>query len=153
MARSPFAQSPDMSTRKPSSSPSTPQAEVVLLPNLKNCLVNLPATLVSVLLNANTLAQNVVVELSWRGQDQKDAKQKLQRSVFLGWTGMGSQRKEGGLVGREGIKAGSVGAQDTVEVDATLARLIGLVEGLKVRSTWPFEPGGFGSIRAGKLRR
>ena len=38
---------------------STAQAELILLPNLKNCLLNLPSTLVSVLLNSNTLAQNV----------------------------------------------------------------------------------------------
>lgn len=133
-----------MSSRKPSST----QAEVVLLPTLKNCLLNLPSTLVSALLNSNTLAQNVVVELSWRqaqqqasaAQAQRDAKQKppsVQRSVFLGWTGMGSQRKEGGLVGRDGVKSG--GSGETVEVDATFARLVGLADGTKVRKSEDFE--------------
>jgi peroxin-1 len=32
------------------------QAEVVLQPQLKSCLVNLPSSLVSVLVNANTVA-------------------------------------------------------------------------------------------------
>ena len=141
-----------MSSRKPPPSSSTTQADLVLLPSLKNCLLNLPAPLVSVLLNSNTLAQNVVVELSWRQQqsssqtqtqaqaqrerdrDGRDGKAKaqggaVQRSVFLGWTGMGSQRKEGGLsTGRDGGKA-----VETVEVDATFARLLGLGEGMKVR--------------------
>lgn len=45
---------------------------------------------------------------------------------------MGSQRKDGGLVGKEGIKAGGAGSE-TVEVDATFARLVGLAEGIKVR--------------------
>lgn len=36
--------------------PAAVQAEVALLHSLKNCLVNLPAALVSVLVNANTVS-------------------------------------------------------------------------------------------------
>lgn len=36
--------------------PAAVQAEVALLHSLKNCLVNLPASLVSVLVNANTVS-------------------------------------------------------------------------------------------------
>ncbi|KAF2166525.1 hypothetical protein M409DRAFT_54865 [Zasmidium cellare ATCC 36951] len=118
-----------MSTR-----PGSSTFEITLLPNLKNCLLNLPPTLASALVNANTIAQNVVVELQWRSSQE----QQLQRgkpaasttqSAFLGWTGMQSQskRKERGDV-------------QTVEVDATFARLLGLGEGVKVNVSLHVEP-------------
>lgn len=99
--------------------------EVALLPNLKNCLVNLPATLASALINANTIAQNVVVELQWRSSSTNQERGKpaatTMQSAYLGWTGMQSQskRKERGDV-------------QTVEVDATFARVVGLGDGVKV---------------------
>lgn len=128
---------------------STPQADLVLLPNLRNCLLNLPSALVAVLLNSNTVAQNVVVELSWRqtiappNADEKKKPAQVTKSVFLGWTGMQSQAKLAPMVGKDGIRGGpgrgggggSGGEQDvpTVEVDATFGRLLGLGEGMKVR--------------------
>ena len=123
---------------------STTQAELVFLPNLRNCLLNLPSSLVSVLLNSNTIAQNVVVELSYRApapQSSQDPKQKqtgVLKSVFLGWTGMQAQSKPTSIVGKDGIAASARGGEggkreiDTVEVDATFGRLIGLAEGMKV---------------------
>src|ERR1700753_1552722 len=95
---------------------STAQAELILLPNLKNCLLNLPSSLVSALLNSNTLAQNVIVEISYRqaapAAPTQDPKQRppsaVSKSVFLGWTGMQSQPKLAPVVGREGI----AGARD-----------------------------------------
>ncbi|OCL10889.1 AAA-domain-containing protein [Glonium stellatum] len=119
------------------------QAEVSLLQSLKNCLVNLPSSLVSVLVNANTLAQNVVVELNYRQpphpniSDTKNAPS-VQKSIFAGWTGMQSKRKLAPVVGRDGLSGsrGSVVNRDqdipVVEVDATFARLLGLAEGQKV---------------------
>ncbi|ORY12162.1 peroxisome biogenesis factor 1, N-terminal-domain-containing protein, partial [Clohesyomyces aquaticus] len=118
------------------------QAEVALQQSLKNCLVNLPSSLVSVLVNANAIAQNVVVELSYRqpppphASDPKTASP--QKSVFLGWTGMQSKRRLAPVVSREGLSGtrGGPAARDqdvqAVEVDATFARLIGLTEGHKV---------------------
>lgn len=88
------------------------------------------------------VAQNVVVELSYRqppppgASDSRNASP--QKSVFLGWTGMQSKRKLAGVVGRDGLSGTrggpAAGQQDvqTVEVDMTFARLIGLVEGQKV---------------------
>ncbi|WPH03809.1 Hypothetical protein R9X50_00669200 [Acrodontium crateriforme] len=131
---------------------STAQAEVVLLPNLKNCLLNLPSSLVSLLLNSNTLAQNVVVELSFRQttppnpSDPKAKPGSVPKSVFLGWTGMQSQTKSAPLVGRDGIAGARSGGgrqdQDisTVEIDATFGRLIGLSEGLKVSVALHLDP-------------
>ncbi|KAF2732272.1 peroxisome biosynthesis protein-like protein (PAS1/Peroxin-1) [Polyplosphaeria fusca] len=117
-------------------------AEVALQQSLKNCLVNLPGSLVSVLVNANTIAQNVVVEFSYRQPPPpgvSDARTSTPlRSVFLGWTGMQSKRKLAPVVSRDGLSGTRGGPasreQDisTVEVDTTFARLIGLVEGQKV---------------------
>ena len=129
-----------MASRKTSSA----QVDLVLLPNLKNCLLNLPSSLVSVLLNSNTIAQNVVVELNYRvpaPSSQQDSKQKAagaSKTVFLGWTGMQSQPKLAPVVGREGIAGGRGGGRQeqdvpTVEVDATFGRLLGLGDGMKVR--------------------
>lgn len=123
----------DMASRK--NTGSSAQAEVVLLPSLKNCLLNLPSSLVSVLLNSNAVVQNVVVELIFRQTaptrpDSKDGKPtSTSKSVFLGWTGMQSQTKMGGLVRRDDRQEREV---PTVEVDSTFGRLIGLTAGEKV---------------------
>ncbi|KAE8828991.1 hypothetical protein PTNB73_05878 [Pyrenophora teres f. teres] len=114
------------------------QAEVALHQSLKNCLVNLPSSLVSVLVNANTVAQNVVVQLSYRQPPPPGASENrnaAQKSVFVGWTGMQSKRRIAPVVGRDGLRGSpAVSQQDVpaVEVDATFARLIGLDEGQKV---------------------
>ncbi|KAF2854526.1 peroxisome biosynthesis protein-like protein (PAS1/Peroxin-1) [Plenodomus tracheiphilus IPT5] len=115
------------------------QAEVALQPSLKNCLVNIPSSLVSVLVNANTVAQNVVVELTYRqpappgASDARSAAP--QKSVFVGWTGMQSKRRLAPVVTRDGMRANPAASQQdlpAVEVDATFARLVGLQEGQKV---------------------
>ncbi|EAT88758.2 hypothetical protein SNOG_03553 [Parastagonospora nodorum SN15] len=115
------------------------QAEVALKQTLKNCLVNLPSTLVSVLVNANAVAQNVVVELSYRQPPPPGASESRNaspsKSVFVGWTGMQSQRRLASVVGPGGLRGNvATNQQDipAVEVDATFARLIGLTEGQKV---------------------
>ncbi|EAW13890.1 AAA family ATPase peroxin 1 [Aspergillus clavatus NRRL 1] len=117
-----------MALRKPSS-----MAEVALVP-LKNCLVNLPPSLVSLLVNANAPAQNVIVELQYRSSSVKANGSPAQRSCYLGWTGMPSKRKLAPVVDRNGISGGSSREQDisTVEVDTTFARVLGLAEGQKV---------------------
>lgn len=139
---------------RPTGQPVT--AHVALL-QLKNCLVNLPASLVSALVNANTVceasisgralansdkvAQNIVVELSYRQPEpSSDATyaSNTARSMYAGWTGMPSKRKLAPLVGRDGLgkSKGSLGGKDqelgTVEMDATFARSLGLAEGQKV---------------------
>lgn len=128
-----------MASRKTSSA----QVELVFSTTLKNCLLNLPSSLVTVLLNSNTIAQNVVVELNYRvpapaGQDQKQKTASISKSVFMGWTGMQSQAKIAPIVGRDGLASARAGGRQeqevpTVEVDATFGRLLGLSEGTKVR--------------------
>ncbi|TKA67331.1 hypothetical protein B0A55_08866, partial [Friedmanniomyces simplex] len=149
--------------RRPVPSSSALQAEIALLPTLKSCLLNLPSTLVSLLLNSNALAQNVVVELTYRQPPTalplppSDARQKSPavgalRSVFLGWTGMQSQARLAGIVGREGSAGGSGrggggggGLRErqevpVVEVDATFGRLLGLSEGMKANVQLHLDP-------------
>ncbi|KZM22994.1 Peroxisome biosynthesis protein pex1 [Ascochyta rabiei] len=128
---------PPMPPKKPAGS--VVQAEVALQQSLKNCLVNLPASLVAVLVNANAVAQNVVVELSYRqppppgASDARNASPP--KSVFVGWTGMQSKRRLAAVVDRNGLRNSPAASQQdmaAVEVDATFARLIGLSEGQKV---------------------
>ncbi|KAF3762565.1 nucleotide binding protein [Cryphonectria parasitica EP155] len=130
-----------MSQRKP-----TP-AEVSLV-HLKNCLVNLPSSLVSLLVNVNTPVQNVIVELNYRDTAaDKAAGAPPQRSVYLGWTGMPSKRKLASIVGRDGLGSSSRGGTGLreqevalVEIDPTLASTLGLEEGQKVMATIHTDP-------------
>lgn len=105
--------------------PASSQAEVALLPSLKNCLLNLPSSLVNVLLNSNAVVQNVVVELSFKSASGNDGKSGKQQSVFLGWTGMRAQTRRSGPRQDQEVAG--------VEVDATFGRLLGLKDGMKVR--------------------
>ncbi|KAL2154458.1 hypothetical protein VTH82DRAFT_3134 [Thermothelomyces myriococcoides] len=128
------------------------QASAVLsLVHLQNCLVNLPPSLASLLSNANTPAQNVVVELRYRartpasgGGNSDPANSPSIKHVFLGWTGMSSKRRVAPIVSRDGIGS----TRDTrdhdagaVELDATLASNLGLTDGQKVLSLEPAPPG------------
>ena len=129
----------DQSMASASRKTSTSQADIVLLPSLKNCLVNLPSSLVGLLLNLNAVVQNVVVELNFKppspsAPDGKSRPAGSPQSVFLGWTGMRSQTRTGSLIRRDGS-----GRQDQevpiVEVDSTYGKLLGLTEGTKVSIT------------------
>ncbi|KAB5551281.1 P-loop containing nucleoside triphosphate hydrolase protein [Coniochaeta sp. 2T2.1] len=119
-------------------------AEISLV-HLKNCLVNLPSSLVSLLVNVNTPAQNVVVELNYRLSPTADngSPKATSKSIFLGWTGMPSKRKLAPLVDRDGIN-GVRGGRDkeiqVVEVDATLAATLGIHDGQKVTATVHVDP-------------
>ncbi|KAK5681509.1 Peroxisome biosynthesis protein pex1 [Elasticomyces elasticus] len=133
--------------RKPPSS--SVVAEIALLPTLKSCLLNLPSSLVSLLLNSNTIAQNVVVELSYRQPSStSETKQKpTTKSLFLGWTGMQSQTRLTPVVSKDGISGSSRnngGRHEqevpVVEVDATFGRLLGLTEGTKVNISLHLDP-------------
>jgi peroxin-1 len=122
-------------------------AEISLV-HLKNCLVNLPSSLVSLLVNINTPAQNVVVELSYREPASNGSTQSngasTQRSIYVGWTGMPSKRKIASLIGRDGINGSRGSSRDqevaSVEIDATLASSIGLHDGQKVMAIIHVDP-------------
>lgn len=136
-SKGPPAPSPTSAPMPPRKSGSqAAQAEIALQP-LKNCLVNLPASLVALLVNANTFAQNVVVELQWRQtmppSTDSDKPSVVPRSAFVGWTGMQSKVKHAPVVGRDGFSRGGA-EQDVpqVEIDGTFARMLGLSAGSKV---------------------
>jgi peroxin-1 len=85
------------------------------------------------------VAQNVVVELSYRQPPPPGASDPRvaspPKSVFVGWTGMQSQRRLASVVGRDGLRGSQAASQQdipAVEVDTTFARLIGLNEGQKL---------------------
>lgn len=122
--------------------------------SLKNCLVNLPSRLVSVLVDTNTvshlrdscrlrllriavqLAQNVVVELTYRqnatqSTPTKSPAKPIQRSIYVGWTGMASKPKLASVIGDKGLDSRSKDIA-TVEIDTTFAKLLGLQDGQKV---------------------
>ncbi|KAH6898317.1 P-loop containing nucleoside triphosphate hydrolase protein [Thelonectria olida] len=126
----------------PRRNPQSVSAEISLA-HLRNCFVNLPTPLVSLLVNVNTPAQNVIVELSFRDASSTGSSSQ-QRSVFLGWTGMPSKRRTGPPVGREGLNGmrGSSRDQEVqlVELDMTLAKTLGLSEGQKIMTTVHLEP-------------
>ncbi|KAI9925000.1 hypothetical protein ASPWEDRAFT_45127 [Aspergillus wentii DTO 134E9] len=118
-----------MAPKKPSTT-----AEVALVP-LKNCLVNLPPSLVTLLVNANATAQSVIVELQYRGSAGKTNGSPALRSCYLGWSGMPSKRKLAPVVGKDGISSSSGSREQdmsTVEVDTTFGRVLGLAEGQRV---------------------
>ncbi|OQD81799.1 hypothetical protein PENANT_c025G02492 [Penicillium antarcticum] len=117
-----------MAPKKPAAT-----AEVALVP-LKNCLVNLPSSLVALLVNANTTAQNVIIELQYKSNSAKANGAPRQQSCFLGWTGMPSKRRLAPVVGRDGINGGYSREQEvsTIELDTTFGRLLGITEGQKV---------------------
>ncbi|KAJ0108525.1 Peroxisome biosynthesis protein PAS1 [Diaporthe amygdali] len=118
-------------------------AEISLV-HLKNCLVNLPASLVSLLVNVNTPVQNVIVELSYRDASptDKSSAPAPQKSIYLGWTGMPSKKKIASIVGRDGLGGSGLREQDVplVELDPTLANTLGLHEGQKVMTTIHTDP-------------
>jgi len=128
----------------PATTKQSPATAEIALVQLKNCLINLPSPLVAVLVNANTPAQNVVVELQYRqlspasrSKDENNGTSQ-QRSLYVGWTGMSSKRKLVPIVSRDGISGGRGGTAGreqevaVVEIDATFGRMIGLAEAQKV---------------------
>ncbi|KAI1486295.1 P-loop containing nucleoside triphosphate hydrolase protein [Biscogniauxia mediterranea] len=123
-------------------------AEISLV-HLKNCLVNLPTSLVNLLVNINTPAQNVIVELSYRPPPSVNGSAKpnppsASQSIYLGWTGMPSKRKIAPLVDRNGINGARGSGKDqevaSVEIDATLAATLGLFDGQKVTAVIHVDP-------------
>ncbi|RPA97994.1 AAA-domain-containing protein [Choiromyces venosus 120613-1] len=108
-------------SRKPSP-PATPA--IVSLTPLKNCLLNLPVSLVNVLVSANTPAQNVIVELSFRASVGGGSTATTTKSAYAGWTGMQSKRKPTAGSGRS--------EEAMVEMDPAFARNVGFSEGSKV---------------------
>ncbi|OTB03790.1 hypothetical protein M426DRAFT_59914 [Hypoxylon sp. CI-4A] len=132
-------------TSQRKNAPST-AAEISLV-HLKNCLVNLPTSLVNLLVTINTPVQNVIVELNYRvppPANEADGSQPSQRSLYVGWTGMPSKRKIAPIVDRNGISGSRGSGRDqevaSIEIDATLASTLGLQDGQKIMATIHVDP-------------
>ena len=87
--------------------------------------------------NPSKVVQNVIIELQYRANVSSTKSSNVpdaQQSVFVGWTGMASQRRAQHSTARAQTRNISSKVQDTevVEVDATFGRMLGLAEGQKV---------------------
>ncbi|KAL8663655.1 MAG: hypothetical protein Q9202_003725 [Teloschistes flavicans] len=110
-------------------------AEIELAP-LKNCLVNLPQSLVLTLTTANAPIQDVIVEIQVKGAAGSSRHVNTsQRSVYVGWSGMPSTRRSDPLAPTRhphGFLDNPDRAVPCVEIDATFGRMLGLTEGLLI---------------------
>ncbi|KAL8672677.1 MAG: hypothetical protein Q9168_002883 [Polycauliona sp. 1 TL-2023] len=113
----------------PKKSPSV--AEVTLV-SLKNCLVNLPQSLITILENSNVSTQDVVVEILVKDSatSSKDGKT-AQRSIYTGWSGMPTTRRASPLSASRSERSLANRELDIacVEIDSTFGRMLGLANG------------------------
>ncbi|KAI4111269.1 MAG: hypothetical protein LQ339_000730 [Xanthoria mediterranea] len=115
----------------PSSKKSPTVAEVSLV-SLKNCLVNLPQSLVTILESSNVSAQDVIVEILIKDSASSSKNGKTaQRSVYTGWSGMPTTRRPSPLPASHSERgfAGREVEIPPVEIDATFGRMLGLENG------------------------
>jgi peroxin-1 len=89
---------------------------------LRNALINVPPKMEQALTAANTLAQNIVIQLSWKDNGRD-------KSAYVGWTGI-SCRKTASPVGAR--KNDNMAMFD---IDPAFASNVGLREGTKVQLT------------------
>ncbi|KAI5804199.1 P-loop containing nucleoside triphosphate hydrolase protein [Peziza echinospora] len=121
--------------RKAPAAPTTPA--IIALHPTKNCLLNLPGSLVNVLVGSNTPAQNVIVELTWKATSPTTGLTTT-RSAFAGWTGMQAKRR---TVASTSSRSGSAMREEaTVEMDPAYARTVGLTEGTKIHISLHIDP-------------
>ncbi|MCJ1251584.1 Peroxisome biosynthesis protein pex1 [Trapelia coarctata] len=118
-------------------------AELALVA-LRNCLVNLPPPLVAALGNSNTTVQNVVVEIQYRSvaaSAKGTNPQLVHQSIYVGWTGMASQRRLLSTVVRGTARtAPKEPDPGVVELDAAFGRMIGFADGQKTNILLHVDP-------------
>lgn len=115
----------------------SPTSAQIKFSSLKNCLVNLPQSLINVITTTDAPVQDVIVEILLQEKD-KDGKH-VQRSIYTGWSGMHSlpapkpNRSEYGFSGKES-------GRETVDIDPTFGRALGLKEGQRIGLLLHLEP-------------
>ncbi|KAL8654142.1 MAG: hypothetical protein Q9210_001688 [Variospora velana] len=106
-------------------------AEINFVP-LKNCLVNLPQSLINVLVTTNAPVQNVVVEILVKDSaSASKTDSTVQRSVYVGWSGMPSTQKATSI-GPRRLKQRFPNTdieRAICDIDATFGRTLGLMDG------------------------
>ncbi|KAL8778035.1 MAG: hypothetical protein Q9194_002223 [Teloschistes cf. exilis] len=108
-------------------------AEIELAP-LKNCLVNLPQSLVVTLTTANAPIQDIIVEVQVKSIPEPSRHvTTLQRSIYVGWSGMPSSTRRSDPLATTRHTHGFLGSKEQaascIEIDDTFGRILGLTEG------------------------
>lgn len=90
--------------------------------SLRNALINVPPKIEAALTASNTLAQNVVIQITWKdgGKD---------KSAYTGWTGVACRRTLSPVGARKNE------AMPLFEIDPAFAGNIGLRETTRVQLT------------------
>jgi len=93
---------------------------IVAFASLRNALINVPPKIEAALNSSNTLAQNVVIQISWKdgGKD---------KNVFIGWTGVSCRK----TVSPVGARKNDI--LPSFEIDPAFASNVGLREGTRVQ--------------------
>lgn len=103
--------------------------------SLKNCLVNLPPSLIALISTTDTPVQNVIVELQYRSNTSSSgaiSSASVPRTAFTGWTGMPARTRPASLLNQERTRNSRETEVQTVEIDATFAKTLGLSEGQQI---------------------
>lgn len=107
----------------------------VVYATLRNCFINLPASLIALISNTNSPVQNVIVELKYQTQvlsatSVSSARATgFTRTAYTGWTGLPSRTRPASLLSHERSRTSRDGDIQTLEIDALFARNLGLSEG------------------------
>ncbi|KAL8797975.1 MAG: hypothetical protein Q9182_007067 [Xanthomendoza sp. 2 TL-2023] len=121
----------------------SPAVAEIILASLKNCLINLPPSLVSILENSNISAQDVVVEILVKNSTgpNKDGRP-AQRSIFVGWSGMPAARRSTPFSASRNERASAAKGHDVavVEIDAAFGRTLGLQDGQRAGLLFHSDP-------------
>ncbi|KAL8944522.1 MAG: hypothetical protein Q9216_000432 [Gyalolechia sp. 2 TL-2023] len=105
---------------------------------LKNCLVNLPPSLITVIISTDTRVQDVIVEILV--EDIKKHGRPTQHSIYAGWTGMQSVQQKSALNRNEYGFSGKEIGWETIEIDPVFGRTLGLKEGQSISLLLHLEP-------------
>ncbi|KAL9595214.1 MAG: hypothetical protein Q9219_006580 [cf. Caloplaca sp. 3 TL-2023] len=101
--------------------------------SLRNCLVNLPHSLISVIAATNSPAQDVIIEILVNEASSQSA-QPGPRSIYVGWSGIPCTRKPTSYIGyrSESVFASNEVGREIVEIDRDFGGLLGLAEDQRV---------------------
>lgn len=103
--------------------------------SLRSCLVNLPPSLIALISTTDTPVQNVIVELQYRSNTSPSgaiSSASVQRTAFAGWTGMPARTRPTSLLNQERTRNSRETETQTVEIEGTFAKALGLSEGQQI---------------------
>lgn len=124
------------------------KVEVSFTP-LRNCLANLPASLIALISTTDTPVQNVIVELQYRSNTSSSgaiSSASVSRTAFAGWTGMPARTRPTSLLNQERTRNSRETEVQTIEIDGTFAKALGLSEGQQIGLMVHLDPPGAHTI-------